>query len=128
MIEMQVRVNHDIDVVGFYSVRREPIEKPWAFPNRVDIPQLRIQLISGAGLDEYRDPASSNQHAVHAKLDPVPLVRRDALFPERLRHNSKHRAAIKAKSSIAHDREFQIAQPHVDSPIPALARISFTAE
>jgi hypothetical protein len=37
-----------------------------------------------------------DEQAPHPEQDPIPIIRRDAALPERLRHDAEHRTAVEA--------------------------------
>jgi len=57
---------------------------------------VRHEQGAGPGVDDHQ-VVRPNEQRPHRHRDPVALVRRGALLPQRLRHHSKHRSAIQPK-------------------------------
>ena len=55
---------------------------------------------------------AADQQRTHAEPDAVPLVGRARRFPERLRHDAEHRAAIEAEAAVAQRDQLEVAEDH----------------
>src|SRR4051812_2468540 len=99
MIEMKMGVDHERYVCRRKSSLRQAIlqhrraVRPFVL-EAVDVLELRVFLVPRPGIDEYCTGRMLDEQTAHAERDPVPLIRRDALFPKRFRHHAEHRAAI----------------------------------
>src|SRR4051812_35026350 len=60
----------------------------------VDVVELLRFLAADAIVDKHQADVVLDEQAAHAQLDAVPLVGRDALFPEWLGHDAEHRTAV----------------------------------
>src|SRR5688500_8223951 len=112
---MQMGVDHDRNVVGRKSGLRKSILEPGAATlplvlDSVDRRELFVFLVSRSGVDEYRTRWVLHQHAAHAELDAVSLVRRDTLLPQWLRNDTEHRAAIELLASRLNRVDLEASQ------------------
>ena len=72
----------------------------------VDLLQLRVHLVAGAGVDDHQRPRRApHQQRPHRHVDRVALVGRRALLPQRLRHDAEHRAAVEPEVAVEQRRE-----------------------
>ena len=60
----------------------------------VDVEEFGGLLVPGSRIDEDQRRLVLDQHAAHPELDAIPLVGRDASFPERLGDHAEHGAAV----------------------------------
>ena len=126
MIEMQMRVDDDVDVVGMVPIMAETFEQIRAF-ERVDVAKFVVVLVAGAGFDQDALAARVDEKRIHRHRDAIPRIRRSFLLPHRLGNHAEHRAAVESEAAGFDDVKFQFAQLQRLAPIPARARISFTA-
>src|SRR5687768_1866670 len=104
VIEMKMSVDHDRDVVGRDTDRRQAILEPRSsiracILDSVDVEKLLVFLVAGACVDQHQSGSVLDQQASHAELNPVALVRRNAFLPERLGHDTEHRTAVELLSA-----------------------------
>ena len=122
VVEVEMRVEHDVDVLGTQAVSPQAIvEKRAVQP--IDVAEFRGHLLARARFDQDPLPARMNQQAIHRKRDPVARVRLHFLFPHGARDHAEHRAAVEQKLPGGNNVEFEVAELHA----PPLDRISLTA-
>ena len=63
-------------------------------PHPVEVVELVVLLVPDPGVDEHERFRCLDQKAAQRQRDPVPVVRRDAALPERLRHDTEHGAPV----------------------------------
>src|SRR4051812_17188044 len=65
----------------------------------IDVLELVVLLIAGAGVNEDKPGRVLDQQTAHAELDAIALVGRYPLLPEGFRDDAKHRAAVQLLTS-----------------------------
>src|SRR5215472_3138975 len=108
------------------AVVTQVFEERGAF-ERVDVAKFVIHLIAGAGLDENALASGIDEQGIHRHGDAIARISGNCLLPHRLGYHAEHGAAIQCESSCFYDVKFEIAELQRVAPIPARARISFTA-
>ncbi len=117
MVEVQVRVDHERDVLEPVSGRADPVLQvrasagPRVF-DAVDAEKLLVLLVPGARVDQHEPDVVLDEQAAHAQGDAVPLVGGDAPLPERLRDDAEHGAAIESLPA-------RLDRVHAPAPHPA---------
>ena len=96
---MQMGVDHDRDVFRAGLRLRESIFESRAtlcalVLDSVDLLEFLVFLVAGAGIDEDKPRRMLDEQAPHSELNPVALVGGNSPFPERLRNDAEHRAAV----------------------------------
>src|ERR1700730_4214530 len=130
VIEMEVRVDDYIDFLSGNTNPRERIPQRIAFRDAINISQLRFPLGSIAGLHKNDFACSAHQQRIGSQSNAIAVVRGRFLFPQRLWHDTEHRATIQIKVSAVRGQNFNFAKMHQAwprMPRPLLARISPTA-
>ena len=104
VIEVQVRVDHE-RYVGHTMAGRDDrvleirardalVVQRTRVLESIDVVELRVLFVPRAGIDEHEPDVVLDQEAPHPERNPVAFVGRDLAFPERLRHDAEHRAAV----------------------------------
>src|ERR1700688_1960755 len=130
VIKVQVRVDNHIDFLGSDTKLRERIPQRVAFLNAINISQLGVPLGAITGFYKNIFTRGSYKQRVGRQSNAIAVVRGGFLFPERLPHDTEHRAAIEIKVSAVQGQNFNFAEMHQAwprTPRPLLARISLTA-
>src|SRR3954468_2348925 len=60
----------------------------------VDVSELLVFLVAGAGVDQDQARGVLDEQAAHSQLNSIALVGCDLFLPQRLRDNAEHRAAV----------------------------------
>src|SRR5438105_2994205 len=100
---MEMGVDYDRNLRGRHLQLLEPIvergslARPFVLQT-VDVVELRVLLVARPGIDENQTIGMLDEKTSHSELNPVPLVGRNALFPERFRNDAEHRAAVELLS------------------------------
>src|SRR5690606_18522082 len=71
----------------------------------IDVHVLRAHLAANAAVDEQRLCPTLHEQRTRGQRDPVALVRRRALLPQRLRDNTEHRSAVQPEARVEQGRE-----------------------
>ena len=108
MIEVQMRVDDDVDFVGRNSGGLEVLQQQRLVA--IDGLALLAELAADPGLDQHIVPASADQQGIQAHGNVVALVGGDAFFPQNFRHHAEHGAAIQVVVAIGKYRQFEVAQ------------------
>ena len=122
MIEVEMRVDHDVDVLWIHAVIEQAFRQVRAV-QRENVAPLGVPFISRAGFNQNGFAPRANQQTIHRQRDPVTGVGRHFLFPHGLRDDAEHRPAIKPQMPIHQNVKFQLPQLQGLSPSPARARI-----
>ena len=117
MIEVQMRVDHESDVrrqhtdlaKRVFQLRRGAVGA--AVLDTVDVVELLIFLVAGARVDQHEPRLMLHEQAPHAELDSVARVGGDLSFPERLGHDSEHRAAVQLLAACLERVHSQLPDP-----------------
>ena len=107
VIEVQMRVDHHIDLFGTNSSRRQRRRQKLLV--LVNLLQLRRLLVADAGFDQHRMLARPYDRRVHAQEDTILLIGHDPLLPQRLRDHTEHRTAIQQVCAIRTNRQLELA-------------------
>jgi hypothetical protein len=127
MIEMQVRIDDEIHLLGLDAVSGELIEQARRAVDSVYVAALGVPFVAGAGFDEDIFSGGANQKTIHAQENAIAFVGGSFFLPHRLGDDTEHRAAIETQSAVGKYEKFQIAQSQVILRNPARAMISITA-
>src|SRR5687767_15096057 len=76
------------------AILEECASIPAGVLDTVDVEELRGFLVASAVVDEHQAHVVLDQETPHAERNAVACVRRDAAFPEWLRHHAEHRAPV----------------------------------
>src|SRR6185436_14422721 len=80
--------------------------------NGIDRRVFGVHLVTDASINDHRDAVAADQQRTHRERDPILLVGRSALLPERLRHDAEHGAAVQAEEAIEERGQFEITDPN----------------
>src|ERR1700733_13538438 len=123
MIEMQMRIHHNVDIGRSQTVLAQALIEKGAI-DAVNIAEPRVHLVARAGFDQYPPAARVNQQAVHRQRYAISRVSWRLLFPDRLRDHAEHGSAVEQHVAPVNDMEFEFAKLHTR----LLERISCAAE
>ena len=110
VIEMQMAGEHDVDVVGRQPRLSQRVVEVIPAIELVDLGALRVHLVAAAGVDQQRRAAVADDQRPHAQGNPVGVVRRQPLFPQRARHDAEHGAAIEPEKAVGQRQQLEAAQ------------------
>ena len=108
MIEMQVRVDDDVDVLRRNATRRQILEQFRRLPIELDHPVR--ELVAHSGLNQHRLLSGTNQQRVESGGYIVLLVDRHPARPHHLGHDAKKCSAIQRISPIRKNAEFKVSK------------------
>src|SRR5487761_396463 len=128
MIEMQMRVDDEVDVFRSYSVRGKLVRKSRRTLEGINLPALLVPFVTRTRFHQIGLSRRAYKQAIHREQNPVPLVGARLLFPHRLWYHAKHRAAVEAQRPVIQHQKFQVPQSQRVAPNSARSSISFTAE
>ena len=94
---------------GRHAGGRQRVRQVEVALEAVDLGLLRRHLVARARVDQHR-PRAAHQQAPHRHADPVALVGRRLLLPERLRHDAEHRAAVEVEEPVRDGDELDVAE------------------
>src|SRR5438067_855560 len=97
-------VHHERDLIRPDAEAPKLVEEPGRVFDAVDLLLTRVELRPRTGLDENDVVGIANEQTVHVHRDAVAIVRGLLLFPEHLRYDPEHRAAIQAEDAVAEYR------------------------
>ena len=115
MVEVQVRVNDDVDVLGFQLQFLEFRGQNARVLNPINFGVFCVELVPDAGFHQNVVAAGSDQQASQAQRDAIALVGGDSFSPERLGNNREHLAAIKVESSVGKRVDVKCSKFHDSS-------------
>ena len=109
VIEVQMAREHDVDVLGRDARVGERLVQASDAIDTVAVLKRLVLFVAETGVDDHRARAADNQRP-HGECDPVALVGRRRLLPQRFRHAPEHRTAVHANEAIAHGNEFEVSE------------------
>ncbi len=112
MIEMQVRVDDDIDFLGPDATGGELIRQARRAFEGVDVAALGVPFIACAGFDQDPLPCRANQQRIHRAGECDCDRRRATALPHGFRNDAEHRAAIEAERAVGENVKFEVAEFH----------------
>src|SRR5262249_31472183 len=108
MVEVQMRREHDVDVLGGQTgLRERVIEMPRAV-HTVDVLERCVLLVAEPGVYDHGSHAADDQWP-HRERDAIARVRGRSLLPQRLRDHTEHRAAVQTEEPITDGDQLKIA-------------------
>ena len=115
VVEVQVRVDDDVDILGRHASRGEIVEQLGRLS--VELDHSVGEFVAHACLDQDRLFAAarrvhSNQQRVQAGDDAVLLIGRHSARPHDLGNDAEERAAVEYIGSIGKSCEFEVAEIH----------------
>ena len=105
---MQVRRENDVDAVSRHSRAGRVLQVELAL-EAVDVGLLRRHLVAATGVDQH-GARPAQQDAPHRHADAIAVVRRRLLLPERLRHDTEHRASVQVEKPVRDGDDVDIAE------------------
>src|ERR1017187_3380325 len=122
VIEVQVRVDDDIDLVRRHASFVETLHQPSLV--LVDRLSLLAQLRPDARFDQHGPLSVAHQQRVRSDGKHIARVGSNALFPKHLGHHAEHCSTVKLVSPVGEDRQFVVAhrQP-MHNPSPSSANL-----
>ena len=103
MVEVEVGLDHHVDVLRRDAERAEAAEQALAELEAVYAVLLLAVVVAEAGLDEECSGRAAHQQAVGGHRYAVALVRLDQPAPERLWHDAEHGAAVEPEDAVVDD-------------------------
>src|ERR1700751_4428787 len=74
VVEMEMRVDDDVDIVGMVPVVAETLDQIRAI-ERVDVAKFVVMLVASAGLDQDALASGVNEDRIHHHRDAIARVR-----------------------------------------------------
>ena len=109
VVEVQVRGQHDLDVFNRQARLGERVIQVARAIEAVDVAELLVFFVARTSIDDHR-PGAADDERPHGEQDPVALVGRSLGRPQRLRHDTEHRAAVEAEEAVVHRDQLQVTQ------------------
>jgi hypothetical protein len=107
VIEVQVRVDNDIDLFGSYSCRGERGGKKLLI--LVNLAHLFVLFVADSSFDDGGMLSSPDNDSIETQENAVQFIGWGALPPERLGNDSEHGSTIEPVSPIGADRQLEVA-------------------
>ena len=112
MIEVQMRVDHDVNFFRRYAVRHKLFRQPRRPFKRINVRALRVPLVSRSGFHQNPLSRRANQQRIHGHQDAVARIGGRSFLPHRLGDHAEHRAAIQPERAVRQQPKFQVAKFH----------------
>ena len=120
MVEVQVRIDDDVDILGFQVQLSEFTGESPGVIDSIDLVEFCVELIPDAGFHQNVMAARLDQQTSQAEADTIARVGGDSFLPQRLGNNREHLPAIEQETSIGNSVEVEGAEFH-DSSINSMS-------
>jgi hypothetical protein len=115
MVEVQVRVDDDVDILGFQVQLLEFTREGARVIDTINLVEFCVEFISDAGLDQNVVAARLDQQASQANADSIAGIGRDSFLPHRLGNYREHLSAIEMETSVGNSVKIECAKFHGSS-------------
>jgi len=110
VIEVQVRGDHQIDVVRRESVIGQGVIEVPPPIQAEDVGELGVQLVAHSSVDQDPPAPVADQPGPRGQPDAIPAVGRYAPLPERLGDDAEHGASVEREVAVECRTQFEPAE------------------